>query len=139
LERDTVKALPGPPKPVYKIGDRGPGGGIVFAVEGNTGMEVSRLLGDYNWDDAVKAVQDYTGGGYNDWYLPSRSELNLIYENLQKAGVVNLGGADLGSGWYWSSSQCNYNFSSWVQYFGDGRQNYEFKIYSFSVRCVRAF
>jgi hypothetical protein len=54
-------------------------------------MEVSRLLGAYNWNDAIKAARDYRGGGMNDWYLPSIGELKLIYENLQKAGVINLG------------------------------------------------
>jgi hypothetical protein len=84
----------------YKIGDTGPGGGIVFAVEGNTGMEVSRLLGEYNWSGAINAARSYRGGGFSDWHLPSKSELSLIYENLQKAGVVNLGNAV-----YWSSSE----------------------------------
>jgi TolB-like protein len=36
---DTVKALP---KPVYRIGDRGPGGGIVFFAEGGTYNDVNR-------------------------------------------------------------------------------------------------
>jgi hypothetical protein len=102
----------------YKIGDTGPGGGIVFAVEGNTGMEVSRLLGDYNWSGAINAAKSYKGGGFSDWHLPSRGELNLIYENLQKTKVFNLGNENV----YWSSSEGKNDDAAVVQYFGDGRQ-----------------
>jgi hypothetical protein len=117
----------------YKIGDTGPGGGIIFAVEGNSYMEVSRLLGDYTWDDAVRVARDFRGGGFSDWHLPSRGELNLVYQNLQKSGVVNLG-----TGWYWSSSQFSSN-NAWDQYFSDGRQGTYDKNDTGTVRAVRAF
>jgi hypothetical protein len=117
----------------YKIGDTGPGGGIVFAGEGNTGMEVSRLLGEYNWSGAINAAGSYRGGGFSDWHLPSRSELSLIYENIQKAGLVNLGNA-----YYWSSSEVIGN-SAWLQYFSNGAQYLDFKDTTYSVRAVRAF
>jgi TolB-like protein len=130
--RDTVKALP---KPVYKIGDTGPGGGIVFVLEGNTGMEVSRLLGDYTWNEAVNAARNYRGGGYSDWHLPSLSLLNLIYNNLQKAGVVDLGGT-----MYWSTSEYSGGRdAAWALYFTDGSPHNYGKNYSIPVRAVRAF
>jgi hypothetical protein len=43
----------------YEIGDIGPGGGTVFYVEGKSGFEVSRLLGSYTWDDAIKVAKNY--------------------------------------------------------------------------------
>jgi len=118
----------------YKIGDTGPGGGIVFAVEGNTGMEVSRLLGDYDWNGAIQAAKNYNGGGFTDWHLPSQGELNLIYQNLQKSGIVNLG-----TQWYWSSSQSSDNGRAWFQEFSAGGQGYISKSSTVSVRAVRAF
>ena len=42
--------------------------------------------------------------GYNDWFLPSLDELNLIYENLYQTGIVtyNTGNSQ---NWYWSSTE----------------------------------
>src|SRR5574344_1382190 len=56
----------------------------------------------------------YTGGGYDagTWYLPSRDELSPIYFNKAaiNAGLKTLSdkgctATQLGTGWYWSSSQ----------------------------------
>ncbi|MDR3342196.1 MAG: DUF1566 domain-containing protein, partial [Treponema sp.] len=120
----------------YKVGDTGPGGGTVFYVEGNFGSEMSRLLGEYSWSEAKTEARNYKGGGHSDWYLPTSSELNLIYENLQKAGVMNLG-----SDWYWSFSEYKeYKDSySWGQRFSDGYQNGIAKRLACSVRSVWAF
>jgi TolB-like protein len=117
----------------YKIGDAGPGGGVVFYVEENFGMEVSRLLGDYNWSQAINAAKNYRGGGCSDWYLPTSSELNLIYENLHRAGLVNIG-----SDWYWSSSEYSSNVA-WNQRFSDGLQDNYYKGNVYHVRAVRVF
>ncbi|MCL2196381.1 MAG: DUF1566 domain-containing protein [Treponema sp.] len=118
----------------YKIGDTGPGGGIIFFVEGNSYMEVSRLLGDYLWNDAVTTSSNFRGGGYNDWYLPSRSELNLIYQNLQRTGIANLGIQT-----YWSSTRGESNNTAWYQFNISGAQ-FEGKLNTaYSVRAIRAF
>jgi hypothetical protein len=71
--------------------------------------------------------------GYDDWFLPSKDELNLMYRNLKQKGL-----GDFSSNWYWSSSQDSTN-SSWVQNFSDGSQDYNPKNNTYSVRCVRAF
>jgi hypothetical protein len=117
----------------YKVGDTGPGGGTIFQVEGNTCWEVSRNLGSYNWSAAKTAASSFRGGGFSDWYLPSKEELNLIYLNLQKARIMNLG-----SDWYWSSSQRN-NYGAWLERFSDGGQDTNDKKDPYSVRAVRAF
>jgi len=76
--------------------------------------------------------------GYNDWFLPSRDELNLMYVNLHKKG---LGGFQNEA--YWSSSQYDaYNFDCvWYQYFHIGLQQHSLfdKNDPFRVRAVRAF
>jgi hypothetical protein len=71
--------------------------------------------------------------GHDDWFLPSKDELDLMYRNLKQKG---LGG--FSNDWYWSSSLDDTGYS-WGQYFGDGSQNDYRKIYTVSVHCVRAF
>ena len=72
-------------------------------------------------------------GDYSDWFLPSKGELYLMYENLK---VSEVGGfADYG---YWSSSEFDGD-GAWVQYFFNGAQLYDNKDYMYRVRPVRAF
>jgi len=59
---------------------------------------------------AARACKNYTGGGKDDWFLPSKDELNEIY----KAGIMS-------SGYYWSSSQDSSN-RAWYQNFESGFQ-----------------
>jgi hypothetical protein len=78
----------------------------------------------------------HSGGGYNDWYLPSNWELNMCYNS---ASIVNkvLGTVSFtGSTYYWSSTE-NSNSSAWNFYFGSGDANYNFKNFTLYVRAVR--
>jgi parallel beta-helix repeat protein len=72
-------------------------------------------------------------GGYSDWFLPSKDELNLMYTNLKVAGV-----GDFESTWYWSSSEINENYA-WYQNFTDGSQGQPGKHVTLRVRAARAF
>jgi uncharacterized repeat protein (TIGR02543 family) len=84
---------------------------------------------------AASLCADLVLGGYDDWFLPSKDELNLMYTNLKVAG---LGG--FASAWYWSSSEYDGNYDAWVQNFssGGGQDSYA-KGYGRYVRAVRAF
>jgi hypothetical protein len=115
-----------------KIGDIGPGGGIVFFAEGEC-LEVSRILGEQNWSSALTTARNYRGGGYSDWRLPTKDELNLIYQNLRARNIGNLGDS-----WHWSSSETSSN-RAWLQRFSDGYQTSTNKTKTNSVRAVRAF
>ncbi|MDR0503101.1 MAG: DUF1566 domain-containing protein [Treponema sp.] len=81
---------------------------------------------------AALAALHYSQGGYNDWFLPSRDELNFIYVNLKQK---NLG--KFSAGWYWSSS--DYGSGGWYQRFSNGEQSDRNKKETFLVRPVRAF
>lgn len=117
----------------YKIGGIGPGGGFVFYIEGNRAYECSGILGNRNWTEAKALCSKYHGGGYNDWYLPNKDELNYIYQNLRKPGKIS------GDSWFWSSSATS-NGTAWVQRFSDGYQsNYGTKNGTYSVCAVRSF
>lgn len=84
---------------------------------------------------AAKACLEYSTGTTSpgEWYLPSKMELDLIYENLRKTGKIS------GDDWYWSSSQGNSDYA-WAQRFSDGDQtNGSSELNSGCVRAVRAF
>ena len=66
---------------------------------------------------AVEAA-GYRLNGFDDWFLPSKNELDLMYRTLKLANP-SLGG--FGDGVYWSSSQADVNFV-WAQKFIDGSQ-----------------
>jgi len=84
---------------------------------------------------AAALCRNLSLGGFSDWFLPSKDELNLMYTNLKKAGLGGFGGS-----WFWSSSQSNYDyFVAWKQDFSDGLQNVDTKSYRGSVRACRAF
>ena len=94
---------------------------------------------------AAKMCADYRGGGHDDWFLPSKDELDLMRQNLAITdGILPwmsfLGGLCPGVDWvyYWSSSE-NYAYSAWTQYFYIGDQYNYSRNYEFRVRPVRAF
>ncbi len=86
---------------------------------------------------AAKVCYDLVLNTYNDWYLPSKDELNLMYINL-KLNNSNQGGFPNNS--YWSSSEVNID-QAWFQYFGDGGQGYGIGkgATGLHVRAVRSF
>jgi hypothetical protein len=98
----------------YQIGDTGPGGGLIFYAQGGQYKECSGELGSTGWAQAVETAGNYNGGGFTNWRLPDRGELDLMYRNLY---VKSLGGF-LG-GYYWSSEE-NGLYSAWSYYFTTG-------------------
>jgi hypothetical protein len=72
--------------------------------------------------------------GFNDWFLPSIEELDLMYKNLKQKGLGNFS-----NNMYWSSSVVDKGYRVRYLRFNDGRQNYGEVTNSLSVRAVRAF
>lgn len=85
---------------------------------------------------AAVAARAYAGGGKNDWYLPSKEELNQLYSQKTTVGVFE-------NDVYWSSSEYSASHA-WLQSFVDGSLgeiNKSWPIF-FShsyVRPIRAF
>jgi hypothetical protein len=82
---------------------------------------------------AAKLCYDLVLGGYVDWYLPSKDELNKLYLNRTSIGGFTTYDAN-----YWSSTEVNSN-DSYGQYFTGGPQYFFNKINTLSVRAVRSF
>lgn len=79
---------------------------------------------------AFKVCKDLTDGGYTDWYLPARAELELLWRN--RAAIGNM--AVL---YGWSSTERN-NDNAWSQVFNNNGVLTDINKTSFvGVRCVR--
>jgi hypothetical protein len=131
-----------PQTPLYKIGDTGPAGGLIFYDKGNNIggwryleaapadlgptsfltespdsfprnlyelwertvdnkgreigkgkynseylMQIAQTRGGFGW--AVYLCDIYEHGGFSDWFVPSRDELNFMYGNLYLRGLGN--------------------------------------------------
>jgi hypothetical protein len=106
----------------------GAGGTAIGTGQANTTSIVTvQGAGSY----AAQLCDALTEGGYADWFLPSKDELDKLYINK-----VAIGG--FADSLYWSSSEYNAN-NAWFQYFFNGNQNYNNKIVTYRVRAVRAF
>jgi hypothetical protein len=113
----------------------------VFTTTGATGTAIGTGLANTNaiianqgatsTSYAAGLARSYTGGGYTDWYLPSKDELNKLF--LNKTDIGGFGGY-----YYWSSTENDGN-NAWDQDFNDGSQYSDNKSNPLSVRAIRAF
>ena len=96
------------------------------------------LAGCSETNIAAYLCDTLTLGGYNDWFLPSKDELNKLYENIGQGNALGLGNVGgFANPNYWSSTENDF-ISAWFQYFSSGLQYSNYK-YGFYVRAVRAF
>jgi hypothetical protein len=74
-----------------------------------------------------------TTNGYNDWYMPSKDELNKLYLNRLLIGGFT-------TGWYFSSTEST-SVYGWFQDFSNGAQagTGAHKDWALSLRAIRAF
>ncbi len=109
---------------------------------------------------AAGVASAYSGGGFTDWFLPSKDELNAMCNYSRSPSSPALPSVDCWGGgtststqdtafasstygfatstFYWSSSQLAFN-QPWYVRFDTGRQNGHNKDRTFFVRPVRSF
>ena len=97
---------------------------------------------------AAKYAEDLVCNGRDDWFLPSKDELDTAYNRLAQNRVGSkdtpIGGFN--KGYYWTSTDYN-NATAWSQYFMDGQQFDRVQTMDgnktppnpFRVRAIRAF
>jgi hypothetical protein len=109
-------------------------------IDGQANTAAIVAQGDFS--GAAFLCDNYTSGGFSDWYLPAIWELNLCYN---AAFVVNtILGATNGFQvyWYWSSTEVNSNIALFLNFSGAGNI-YAIaafnKIDGLNVRAVRRF
>jgi len=90
--------------------------------------------------NAANACLNFNHLGYGDWFLPSISELQLIYDMYGQSFVTGIGhNFQYSNGYYWSSTQTD-NEDSWIVdfYDGDASGNYG-KNNHIEIRPIRQF
>jgi len=162
----------------YRLGDIGPGGGLVFYIDSVSGLRYEMAPKTWNGSQdpnpescnadtnipgatgtaigtgavntaatvaactsgASNDAAAYRGGGFTDWFLPSKDELNAIFSYAIPADKETLYEFFPGNSVYWSSSQVTpYNSKSWSQNFTNGDQSETSYNSSLFVRPIRAF
>ena len=85
---------------------------------------------------AANGASGYEHNGFDDWFLPSKDELNLMFTNLAKKNICSFATTY----YYWSSSESNVR-KAWRQYFvaAYGTQIEEAKSTGCYVRPCRSF
>lgn len=85
-------------------------------------------------DIAAKACVSSTQGGFTDWFLPSRDEVDSLYVHQAIIGGFTT------EGWYLSSSEQS-DTGAWIVIFDTGGSvaGWTSKDGAFHVRCVRSF
>jgi hypothetical protein len=80
---------------------------------------------------ASKICNELVLNGYDDWYLPSKDELNKLFINRD---IIS----GFSSNWYWSSSEYDPN-NAWFQHFSIVSQVWGYKGMTVRIRAVRSF
>ena len=124
----------------YKKKDRDSSDGTSSNDDGQANSE---RINDGN-HPAAQFCRSIKAAGHSDWYLPSKDELAMIYQNLgprreTTPEFFREGAAEaFQPNWYWSSTEnASYSFTAWTVGFTSGHQ-YDFsKDYLFGVRAGR--
>jgi len=121
-----------------QIGETMPDGSIFAGVSPDTGDAMYAAPADapltYTFYQAKEYASKLDTHRHQDWRVPTKDELDVLYNNGAAIGGFDESGSDP-AGWYWSSSLGNHG--AWGQRFSDGHQNDGNKINASSLRCVR--
>jgi hypothetical protein len=104
-------------------------------------QQAMQMGGGFGW--AAGICDELEVNGFDDWFLPSRDELNVMWGALHRRG-----NGGFKSEWYWSSTPSNDDGTRiWIINFTDGEQKDTYYYYSerdnwnfqLRVRAIRQF
>lgn len=107
-------------------------------IEIGTGLQntIDIVAGCSVDDIAAKLCYDLILNGYDDWFLPSKDELNQLFLQKDKVG----GFASDVTAPYWSSTEYEIHDAAWRQTFADYFEQTIYDKYNvYNVRAIRKF
>jgi hypothetical protein len=138
---ETAQATPPPTNDAVepKPGDTMPDGAVFAGISPDTNQPTYTTPADASLRMKFYDAQEYAAmlevHGHKDSRVPTKNELNALFNNLAAIVAFNINGSNPAS-WYWSSSQ-SANWRAWGQRFGDGTQGLNDKNGPSSMRPVR--
>jgi hypothetical protein len=103
--------------------------GVSIGAGAQNTLAIVNMLGSGNY--AASICDQLQLNGYSDWFLPSKEELNLLYQQKNLVGGFT-------TNYYWSSTEHSIS-EAWYLYFPYGPQFYTKKDSLAAVRAIRAF
>jgi len=132
--------------PIDNCGESGLPWSITYNITGATSVvdgvtNQQKIMLDQTGEQdpfAAKVCEELEALGFDDWYLPSRGELNALYEQLYLNQI-----GSFSERIYWTSTEATFEdtedhqWDGWTQVFESGKQKLGFKNISVSCRCIR--
>ena len=98
-------------------------------------MTIAQARGGFTW--AVRLCDNYEQNSFDDWFMPSRDELNFMYGNLYLKGLGNFRPEQYWSSTTWTDTWGSYR--AWYINFADGKHDNVNAGQNRRVRPVRQF
>jgi ribosomal protein L7/L12 len=114
-------------------------------------LNLSMFLLPWRWLSIIKNIifsKSFTAAGacvnaeingYNDWYLPTLNELELVYKNLYKNNLGNFNKGSFSIPFYWSSTENNLLYAYYFNFANGTVSELGSKNTSMHVRAIRTF
>jgi hypothetical protein len=107
-----------------KPGDKMPDGTIYAGISPDTGKIMYATPADaplrMKFNEAKEYAASLEAHGHQDWRVPTKAELNVLFNNRAAIGGFNVSGAPR-VGWYLSDTP-DFGWGAWCQRFSSGAQ-----------------
>jgi hypothetical protein len=114
--------------------------GTVTDKSTNLLWEQSQSTQVMDWQSALNYCQSQVTGGYSDWRLPNKKELESLVDFSRDSPAINPAfgiNSGLDHNFWASTTSADENSQAWLVHFYLGHSSLLLKTYPFSVRCVR--
>lgn len=119
-----------------QIGDKMPDGTIYAGISPDSSGPMYAMAADgprVKFEEAQSYASHLDSQGHQDWRLPSKAELQVLFDNRAAIGGFS---PHFNPSTYWSSTPYDQT-AAWCQRFADGYISASVKFNQLFVRCVR--